>query len=25
VNYNPLHFSGAIGRYFTVGAKYTFE
>ncbi|MCW0378765.1 Vitamin B12 transporter BtuB [Xanthomonas sacchari] len=25
VNYNPLHFSGAIGRYFTVGAKYTFN
>ncbi len=25
VNYNPLHFSGAIGRYFTVGAKYTIK
>ena len=25
INYNPLHFSGAIGRYFTVGAKYTFN
>lgn len=25
VNYNPMHFSGAIGRYFTVGAKYTFK
>ncbi|MFC3656549.1 TonB-dependent receptor [Xanthomonas hyacinthi] len=25
VNYNPLHYSGAIGRYFTVGAKYTFN
>ncbi|WP_425529492.1 TonB-dependent receptor [Stenotrophomonas nitritireducens] len=25
VNYNPLHYSGAIGRYFTVGAKYTFK
>lgn len=25
VNYNPLHFSGAIGRYFTIGAKYTFN
>ena len=25
VNYNPLHASGAIGRYFTVGAKYTFN
>ena len=25
VNYNPLDFSGAIGRYFTVGAKYTFN
>lgn len=25
MNYNPLDSSGAIGRYFTVGAKYTFE
>lgn len=25
VNYNPLHYSGAIGRYFTLGAKYTFD
>ena len=25
VNYNPLHFSGAIGRYFTLGAKFTFN
>ena len=25
VNYNPLDSSGAIGRYYTVGAKYTFE
>ncbi len=25
VNYNPLHYSGAIGRYFTLGAKYTFN
>lgn len=25
VNYNPMHFSGALGRYFTVGAKYTFK
>lgn len=25
VNYNPMHFSGALGRYFTVGAKYTFR
>ncbi|MBD9534804.1 TonB-dependent receptor [Stenotrophomonas sp. ATCM1_4] len=25
VNYNPLHFSGAVGRYFTLGAKYTFN
>ena len=25
VNYNPLHFSGAIGRYFTLGAKFTFK
>ncbi|HEY5971485.1 MAG TPA: TonB-dependent receptor [Pseudoxanthomonas sp.] len=25
VNYNPLHFSGAIGRYFTLGAKFSFN
>ncbi|HYG06462.1 MAG TPA: TonB-dependent receptor [Stenotrophomonas sp.] len=25
INYNPLHFSGAIGRYFTVGAKVTWN
>ena len=25
LNYNPLDSTGAIGRYFTVGAKYTFE
>jgi iron complex outermembrane receptor protein len=25
MNYNPLDSSGAIGRYFTVGAKYTFD
>jgi iron complex outermembrane recepter protein len=25
VNYNPLHSSGAIGRFFTVGARYTFN
>jgi len=25
INYNPLHFSGAIGRYFTVGAKFSFN
>jgi iron complex outermembrane receptor protein len=25
VNYNPLHFSGAVGRYFTVGAKFSFN
>ena len=25
VNYNPLDYSGAIGRYFTLGAKYTFN
>ncbi|MEO8365289.1 MAG: TonB-dependent receptor [Pseudoxanthomonas sp.] len=25
VNYNPLDYSGAIGRYFTVGAKYSFN
>ena len=24
INYNPMHSSGAIGRYFTVGVKYTF-
>jgi iron complex outermembrane receptor protein len=25
VNYNPMHFAGAVGRFFTVGAKYTFK
>ncbi len=25
VSYNPMHYSGAIGRYFTVGAKFTFN
>ncbi|MGH8032350.1 MAG: TonB-dependent receptor [Luteimonas sp.] len=25
INYNPLDFSGAIGRYYTVGMKYTFN
>lgn len=25
VNYNPMHSSGAIGRSFTLGAKYTFN
>ncbi len=25
INYNPLDFSGAIGRYYTVGAKYSFN
>ena len=25
INYNPLHYSGAIGRYFTLGAKYTWN
>ena len=25
INYNPLDFSGAIGRYYTVGMKYTFD
>jgi len=25
INYNPLHYSGAVGRYFTLGAKYTFK
>ena len=24
VNFNPLHLSGAIGRYYTVGLKYKF-
>ena len=24
IGYNPLDYSGAIGRYFRVGAKYTF-
>ncbi|MGO4778821.1 TonB-dependent receptor, partial [Lysobacter sp. 2RAB21] len=25
INYNPMHSSGAIGRYFTLGVKYTFN
>jgi len=25
INFNPLHFSGAMGRYYTLGAKYAFE
>ncbi|WP_417472757.1 TonB-dependent receptor [Luteimonas mephitis] len=25
VNYNPLDFSGALGRYYTIGVKYTFK
>ncbi|MGO3128450.1 MAG: TonB-dependent receptor [Luteimonas sp.] len=25
INYNPMDFSGAIGRYFTVGAKFKFD
>lgn len=25
VNYNPMHFSGAVGRYFTVGVRYEFN
>ncbi|SDY85407.1 iron complex outermembrane recepter protein [Lysobacter sp. yr284] len=25
INYNPMHSSGAIGRYFTVGVKYDFQ
>ena len=25
INYNPMDFSGAIGRYFTVGAKFRFN
>jgi iron complex outermembrane receptor protein len=25
VNYNPLHSAGAIGRYYTVGVRYTFD
>lgn len=25
VNYNPMHYSGAIGRYFTLGAKYSWN
>jgi iron complex outermembrane receptor protein len=24
IGYNPLDHSGAVGRFFTVGAKYTF-
>jgi iron complex outermembrane receptor protein len=25
VNYNPLHFQGAMGRYYTVGVRYSFQ
>ena len=25
VNYNPLHSSGAIGRYYTIGLRYSFQ
>ena len=25
VNYNPMHYSGAVGRYFTVGVRYEFK
>jgi iron complex outermembrane receptor protein len=25
VNYNPLHSAGAIGRYYTIGLRYSFE
>jgi len=25
VSYNPLHFSGTIGRYYTVGARFNFN
>ena len=25
VNYNPMHYSGAVGRYFTVGIRYEFN
>ena len=25
INYNPMHSSGAIGRYFTLGVKYSFQ
>jgi iron complex outermembrane receptor protein len=25
VNYNPLHAAGAIGRYYTIGARYSFN
>jgi iron complex outermembrane receptor protein len=25
VNYNPLHSAGAIGRYYTVGLRYSFQ
>jgi iron complex outermembrane receptor protein len=24
VNFNPMHVSGAVGRYYTVGLKYRF-
>jgi len=25
INYNPMDFSGAIGRYYTLGVKYSFK
>lgn len=25
LNYNPLHFSGALGRFYTLGVKYSFQ
>ncbi|RPE76976.1 TonB-dependent receptor [Vulcaniibacterium tengchongense] len=25
INYNPMDFSGAVGRYYTLGVKYTFQ
>ena len=25
VNYNPMHYSGAVGRYFTIGVRYDFN
>ena len=25
VGYNPMHFGGAVGRYFTVGVRYDFN
>ena len=25
LGYNPMHYSGAVGRYFTIGVRYDFN